>query len=97
MSKLSNMHFLAKKHNIVYCADVNAKLSLWFSSITDHEGEIVEETLWNLGFQIANKPGQPPIYQGYIGNESNVDDTALKGTLKDKKISWKGDIEGDTE
>jgi len=56
LSKLSNMHFLAKKHNIVYCADVNAKSSLWFSSITDYKGEIVEKTLWNLGFQIANEP-----------------------------------------
>jgi len=93
MSKLSNMHFLVKKHNIVCYADVNAKLSLWFSSITDNEGEIVEETLWNLGFQIANEPGQLPIYQGYIGNESNIDVTALKETLKDKKISWKGDTE----
>jgi len=49
MSKLNNMHFLEKKYNIVYCADVNAKSRLWFSSITDHKGEIVEKTLWNLG------------------------------------------------
>jgi len=63
-SKLSNMHILAKKHNIVYCADINAKSSLWFSSITDHKREIVQETLWNLEFQIANEPGQPPTYQG---------------------------------
>jgi len=59
MLKLSNMRFLAKKHNIVYCTDVNAKSSLCFSSITDHKGEIVKETLFldNFGFQIANELG----------------------------------------
>jgi len=54
------------------------------SSITDHKGEIVKETLWNFGFQIANELGQPPTYQGYIGNESNIDITALKGTQRQK-------------
>jgi len=35
MSKLSNMSLLMQQSNIVYCADVNAKSSLWFSSVTD--------------------------------------------------------------
>jgi len=81
------MPFLAKKHNIVYSADVNAKSNLWFSSVTDQKEEIVEETLWNLELQITNEPGQPLTYQEYTGNKSNIDITMLKGTLKDKKIS----------
>jgi hypothetical protein len=44
MSKLSNMRLLAQQNNIVYCADVNAKSSLRFSSVTDQKEEIVEET-----------------------------------------------------
>jgi hypothetical protein len=55
----------------------------------DQKGEIVEETLWNLGLQVANEHGQPSTYRGYTDNESNIDITALKGTLQDKKISWK--------
>jgi len=62
---------------------------LWFFSVTDQKGEIVEETLWNLGLQVANEPEQPLTYRRYTNNESNIDITALKGTLKDKKISWK--------
>jgi hypothetical protein len=34
---------------------------------------------------MANEPGQPSTYQGYIGKEFNIDITALR----DKKISWK--------
>jgi hypothetical protein len=45
--------------------------------------------LWNLGLQVANKLGQSSTYRGYTDNESNIDITALKGTLQDKKISWK--------
>jgi len=45
MSKLSNMNLLTQQSNIAYCADVNAKSSLWFSSVTDQKREIVEETL----------------------------------------------------
>jgi hypothetical protein len=89
MSKLSNMSLLAQQSNAVYCADVNAKSSLWFSSVTDQKGEIVKETLWNLGLQVANEPGQPSTYRGYTNKESNFDIIALKGTLQDKKISWK--------
>jgi hypothetical protein len=51
------MRLLAQQYNIVYCADVNVKSNLRFSSITEQKGEIVEETLWNLGFQIANESG----------------------------------------
>jgi hypothetical protein len=89
MTKLSNMRLLAQQHIVVYYADVNAKSSLWFSSVTDQKGEIAEETLWNLGLQVANEPGQPSTYRGYTDNESNIDIIALKGTLQDRKISWK--------
>jgi hypothetical protein len=41
------------------------------------------------GLQVTNEPGQPSIYRGYTNNESNIDITTLKGTLQDKKISWK--------
>jgi hypothetical protein len=37
MSKLSNMSLLAQQSNVVYCADVNAKSSLWFFSVTDQK------------------------------------------------------------
>jgi hypothetical protein len=89
MSKLSNMSLLMQQSNIVYCAEVNAKSSLWFFSVTDQKEKIVEETLWNLGLQVANEPGQPSTYRGYTNNESNIDITALKGTLKDRKMDWK--------
>jgi len=89
MSKLSNMSLLTQQSDIVYCADVNAKSSLWFSSVTDQKGEIVEETLWNLGLQVANEPRQPSTYREYTNNESNIDITALTETLQDRKMGWK--------
>jgi hypothetical protein len=49
---------------------------LWFSSVTDQKREIVEEILWNFGFQI--EPGKSSIYQGFTGNECNIDITALR-------------------
>jgi hypothetical protein len=53
----------------------------------DQKEEIVEETLWNLGLQVANEPGQPSTYRGYADNESNIDITAPKRPLQDKKVS----------
>jgi hypothetical protein len=44
--------------------------------------------LWNIGLQIANEPGQPSRYLGYTNNESNIDITALKGILEDRKMGW---------
>jgi len=73
MSKLSNISLLTQQSNIVYCEDVNAKSSLWFSLVTDQKGKIVEETLWNLGLQVANEPGQPSTYREYTNNESNIE------------------------
>jgi len=85
MSKLSNMRLLAQQRNVMYCADVNAKSSLWFSSVTDQKGEIVEEILWNLGLQVTNEPGQPSTYRGYTDNESNIDITALRERSSTKR------------
>jgi len=81
------MRLLAQQRNAVYYADINAKSSLWFSSVTDQKREIVEETLWNLGLQVANEPGEPSTYRRYTDNKFNIDITTLKGMLQDKKIS----------
>jgi hypothetical protein len=37
---------------------------------------------------VANELGQSSTYQECRDNEFNIDITALKGTLKNKKISW---------
>jgi len=85
VSKLSNMHLLAQ-HSILR----RPKREIEPLVLLSHRRKkSLEETLWNLGLQVTNEPGQPSTYREYTDNESNIDITALKGTLKDKKISWK--------
>jgi len=96
MSKLDDICLLAQLFCTVYRAeraDTNPKLSLCFSSHTDQKGEIVEETLCGLGFQVANEPAQLSTFHGYTGHEADIDVTGLKEMLRDKKISWRMTLE----
>jgi hypothetical protein len=42
---------------------------------------------------VANETEQSLIYQEYTGNECNIDITALKGTLRNKKDKLESNAE----
>jgi len=78
MSLLSNMYLQAQQHNIVYCVGLNAKLSLCSPLSWIKRKKLVEETLWDLGFQMANEPRQPSTYYRYTDYQTNIDIIALR-------------------
>ena len=77
-----------KGKNIIWMADANAKSELWHSETDDEAGAMVEEILEKHQLRVINAEGQPKTFCDSRGRETNIDITAMTGTMEKKVCKW---------
>lgn len=89
MQKLLKLKPLLRGKKIIYLADVNAKHTEWFSQLVDEKGEIVLDTLSELGLTIQNQASPYFTFSGPQGHQTNIDVTAVSNALNKADNTWK--------
>jgi hypothetical protein len=89
LGKLETVCLKLKGKKIVFCADVNAKSSLWFSGTADERGALLEDSILALEMEVLNLESDVTTFENTRGMGSNIDITVASRNMMTQVMSWK--------